>query len=137
LKGSNIASRPLIIPTYQPGAYVRWMHLTTCNVQLANFTIYHTYNASSSSVGYSYSLIFLYSDSSVIQISDIIFTTQNPGMVILNPIFVNYMSGSISITSCDFQNISFQASCLLYDDYYGQINFTNSTFRCAYIVLYM
>jgi hypothetical protein len=136
IKGSSLISPPLIIPTYIPGSSQSWMLITYgSGLSMSNFTIYHTYNYSSSSL-YLAGALFSVSSSAVLTLSYIIFTAQNPGMVILNPIVVQYSSSSVtSILYCDFFNISFQNSPLAYEDWNSKYNFTGCTF--VFVVIFI
>jgi hypothetical protein len=68
-----------------------------------------------------------------------VFTTENPGMVIVNPIFI--LSDSYAVVNasyCDFNNISFQNCPLAYEDYLSKFNFTSCSFKfvCVFIMIF-
>jgi hypothetical protein len=128
VKGSSSFSPPLIIPT--PGsANTHWLYLSYTTLTVANFTIYHTYNFSSSYLYNTPSLFYAYSTSSL-NVSGVTFITQNPGLLLYGQIFKTYYSASIiNITDCVFTNISFQSTPLIYDDWNSTFLITSCSFR--------
>jgi hypothetical protein len=133
VKGSTTYDRPTITPTYVNGVSQPWLNLTSAFVTLTNLIIYHTYNSTWTNIATSSCLFYLFNESNLV-VSYVTFMTQNPGMVIINPIFVNWFSSVFNISDCDFTNISFQGCPLFFEDYFGDVYFTSCNFRFNFFI---